>query len=589
MELLYIYIWNDKRNIKGCEYNLSPNYRFSFQPDTKTFYMEERTSLPNNWFGKNIHNVTAIVGKNGAGKTNLIDCIIKALCGQGGGVIFFKYNNLIYTNIPEQLDIYKFSFNVVRLKRGGSPLNSESTNNIKETLVTFYSPTIDRSLSNKHSHYSKFRDLSNSYILRQQLSRLTEAPEYVHMSDVDIMQTNDIFRLLLFFIYSHEYKHSVFESIKLPEYFELKLLYYSDSEPQHPTYKVLNNNVPTEKFKARLKKFILTQIFLLERNYPESWDNKTTFEEVLLSLNNGENYRPNIFDTLCQLYDSGNIIYKEELMELRKGYYEFKCKIRIGAINQEFINALYCYYNFIPMAPYASFGAMESNVSNAQVVINYGMSSGERAIYTFFSRLIGEIFGKQGEIHHAAINKIIHDNKYDGKTIIILLDEPDLQLHPEWQQKFIDMLLHLLWLYFPKVNFQIIITTHSPILLSDIPKSNVIFINKNFDGSSRVCNEVDFNETFAANIHSLYNNSFFLDGIPIGSFAKRKIGELYDRINNGVLSDNIIEDIYRIGEPIIRGVLLKLYDEKRKSSKKSERIKMLQKELSKLEKETNND
>ena len=589
MELLYIYIWNDKRNIKGCEYNLSPNYRFSFQPDTKTFYMEERTSLPNNWFGKNIHNVTAIVGKNGAGKTNLIDCIIKALCGQGGGVIFFKYNNLIYTNIPEQLDIYKFSFNVVRIKRGGSPLNQESTNNIKETLVTFYSPTIDRGLSNKHSHYSRFRDLSNSFFLRQPLSRLTNAPEYAHISEVDIMQTNDIFRLLLFFIYSNEYKYSVFESIKLPEYFELKLLYYSDSEPQHPTYKVLSSDVPTEKFKARLKKFILTQIFLLERNYPESWDNETTFEEVLLSLNNGENYRPNIFDTLCQLYDSGDIIYKEELTGLRKGYYEFKCKIRIGAISQEFINALYCYYNFIPMAPYASFGTMESNISNAQVVINYGMSSGERALYTFFSRLIGEIFGKQGEIHHAAINKIIHDNKYDGKTIIILLDEPDLQLHPEWQQKFIDMLLHLLWLYFPKVNFQIIITTHSPILLSDIPKSNVIFIDKNFDGSSRVCNEVDFNETFAANIHSLYNNSFFLDGIPIGCFAKRKVEELYDKINNDVLSDNIIEDIYRIGEPIIRGVLLKLYDEKRKSSKKSERIKMLKKELSKLEEEANND
>ena len=388
MELLYIYIWNDKRNIKGCEYNLSPNYRFSFQPDTKTFYMEERTSLPNNWFGKNIHNVTAIVGKNGAGKTNLIDCIIKALCGQGGGVIFFKYNNLIYTNIPEQLDIYKFSFNVVRIKRGGSPLNQESTNNIKETLVTFYSPTIDRGLSNKHSHYSRFRDLSNSFFLRQPLSRLTNVPEYAHISEVDIMQTNDIFRLLLFFIYSNEYKYSVFESIKLPEYFELKLLYYSDSEPQHPTYKVLSSDVPTEKFKARLKKFILTQIFLLERNHPESWDNETTFEEVLLSLNNGENYRPNIFDTLCQLYDSGDIIYKEELTGLRKGYYEFKCKIRIGAISQEFINALYCYYNFIPMAPYASFGTMESNISNAQVVINYGMSSGERALYTFFSRLI---------------------------------------------------------------------------------------------------------------------------------------------------------------------------------------------------------
>ena len=589
MELLYIYIWSDKRNIKECEYNFSPNYKFSYQPDTKTFYMEERKSLPYNWFGENIHNITAIVGKNGAGKTNLIECIIKALCGQGGGVIFFKHNHKIYTNIPEHLDIYKFSFGVVRLKRGGSPLNPENTKNFNDTFVTFYSPIIDRSLSNKYSHYSRFRDLSNSYILRQPLSRLTNAPEYAHISEVDIMQTNDIFRLLLFFIYSHEYKHSVFESIKLPEYFELKLLYYSDLEPQHPTYKALSNDVPTEKFKARLKKFILTQIFLLEKNYPESWDNETTFEEVLLFLNNGEDYRPNIFDSLCQLYDSGDIIYKEELKGLRKGYHEFKCHIRIGAITQEFINALYCYYNFIPMAPYASFGTMETNVSNAQVVINYGISSGERALYTFFSRLIGEIFGKQGEIHHAAINKIIHDNKYDVKTIIILLDEPDLQLHPEWQQKFIDMLLHLLWLYFPKVNFQIIITTHSPILLSDIPKSNVIFIDKNPDGSSTVCDEVNLKETFAANIHSLYNNSFFLEGIPIGHFAKRKVGELYDRINNGVLSDNIIEDIYRIGEPIIRGVLLKLYDEKRKSSKKSERIKMLQKELSKLEEEANND
>ena len=590
MELLYIYIKDDCHNIKECEYNFSPNYRFSLNRDTKTFYMEERNSLPYNWFGENIHNVTAIVGKNGAGKTNLIDCVIKALCGQGGGFIFYKHNNLIYSNIPKQVQDYNFAFSVERFDRFGTPLNSEFKEHINDTFVAFYSPTIDRSLSNKHSHYSKFRDLSNSYILRQPLNRLTQTPEYAHISDVDIMQTNDIFRLLLFFVYSHEYKHSVFESIKLPKYFELKLLYYSDSEPQHPTYKVLRNDVPSEKFKARLKKFILTQIFLLERNYPESWDNETTFEEVLLFLNNGESYRPNIFDTLCRLYDSGDIKYKEEKMiGLRKGYYEFKCNIRIEAVTQEFINALYCYYNFMPMVPFASFGTVESNVSNAQVVINYGISSGERAIYTFFTRLIGDIFGKQGEIHHAAINKIVHDNKYDGKTIIILLDEPDLQLHPEWQQKFIDILLHLLWLYFPKVYFQIITTTHSPILLSDIPKSNVIFIDKTPDGSSTVCDEVNLNETFAANIHSLYNNSFFLDGIPIGHFAKRKIGELYDRINNGVLSDNTIEDIYRIGEPIIRGVLLKLYDEKRKSSKKSERIKMLKKELSKLEEEANND
>jgi hypothetical protein len=51
--------------------------------------MEECDSLYNGWFGENIVNITAIVGKNGAGKTNLLDCIIKALCGQGGGYVFY--------------------------------------------------------------------------------------------------------------------------------------------------------------------------------------------------------------------------------------------------------------------------------------------------------------------------------------------------------------------------------------------------------------------------------------------------------------------------------------------------------------------
>ena len=138
-----------------------------------------------------------------------------------------------------------------RFDRFGSPLNSEFKEHVNDTFVVFYSPTIDRSLSNKHSHYSKFRDLSISYILRQPLSRLTQTPEYAQISDVDIMQTNDIFRLLLFFIYSHEYKHSVFESIKLPEYFELKLLYYSDQEPQLPIYKALNKGMSAKRFKNR--------------------------------------------------------------------------------------------------------------------------------------------------------------------------------------------------------------------------------------------------------------------------------------------------------------------------------------------------
>lgn len=579
MELLYIYIKDDKRNIKGCEYNFSPNYRFSYQSKTKTFYMERCNSLYNGWFGQNITNITAIVGKNGSGKTNLLDCIIKSLCGQGGGFIFYKHEGRIYTNIPKQLSDYKFSFEVTQFNRFGSPLNSESDECISDTFVTYYSPTIDRNLSNRSSHYSKFKDISNSYILRQQLSRLADEPEYARMAEVDIMQTNDLFGLLLLFIYSHEQEqNTIFESIKLPEYFGLHLLYFSGEKPQHPTFKTLTQNLANRGFKNKLKKFLLTQIFLSKLDFPKEWNNETTFEEIQKS------YGLNLFDTLCQLFDSGNINYNEpRFTGLRRGYYEFKCDIRINAINQEFINALYSYYNSIPMAHYASFGTMDRNVSNAQVNINLGISSGERAIYTFISRLLGVIWGKQGEIYHAAINKIKHSYRFDGKTIIILLDEPDLQLHPEWQQKFIHMLLKLLHIYFPKINFQIILTTHSPILLSDIPRTNVIFINKKQDGTCEVYEGDNFKETFASNIHTLYNNSFFLDGIPVGEFAKQKIELLHMRIEYGINDDYIIDDIYRIGEPIIRNVLLQEYDNKRRTLPSEKRIALLKEELKRLE------
>ena len=155
MELLYIYIWDDKRNIKECEYNFSPNYKFSYRPQLKTFDMEKCDSLYSGWFGQNIVNITAVVGKNGSGKTNLLDCIIKALCGQGGGFIFYKHNDRIYSNIPKQLSDYKFTFEVIQFERFGSPLNSYFKEHINDAFVIFYSPSIDRNLSNRNSHYSR--------------------------------------------------------------------------------------------------------------------------------------------------------------------------------------------------------------------------------------------------------------------------------------------------------------------------------------------------------------------------------------------------------------------------------------------------
>lgn len=581
MELLYIYIWDDKRNIKGCEFNFSSNYKFSYNPETKTFSMVTYKGLPYRWFGDNIINMSAIVGKNGTGKTNLLDCIVRALCGQGGGYIFYKHNNKIYSNISRTHDCFHFDFEVNQFDRGGWPLNSEFEEHISNCAVAYYSTTIDRSISKNNSHYYKFSDISNSYLLRLPIGDIASTPQYSHLSEVDVMQTIDIFRLLLLLIYSQKEKQLEIGCITLPSSIEVKFIVYSDQVSTHPTYKALSKGL-TYSFIDRLKYYILSHVFSIY-TIPENWNDKTTFEEVLRFLTNNGSSNSNIFDSFLELYKNGAIKYDEPKQRgIRRGYHDFTFYLSLSGITQKVLNSLYSYYNPLPIAPYASYGTLDNKVANGFISLNLGVSTGERTLFTLLSRILGFIFAKQGEIHRLMDFKILNRHDFDGKTIILILDEPDAQLHPEWQQKFVDILLSFLNQYFPKVNFQIIFTTHSPILLSDIPQSNIILLEKGPNGRCQVIKKQNYKETFAANIHSLYNDSFFLDGIPIGHFAKKKIQYIYDMIDHGHLSPQLLDDIYRVGEPIIRATLLRAYDNKRDAQKVITRIQLLQAELNKL-------
>ena len=59
---------------------------------------------------------------------------------------------------------------------------------------------------------------------------------------------------------------------------------------------------------------------------------------------------------------------------------------------------------------------------------------------------------------------------------IILIDEPELSLHPKWQQRIVDV--------YRKIgkNNQIIIATHSPHILGSVKKENIMLLDKNDDG-----------------------------------------------------------------------------------------------------------
>lgn len=81
-------------------------------------------------------------------------------------------------------------------------------------------------------------------------------------------------------------------------------------------------------------------------------------------------------------------------------------------------------------------------------------------------------------------------------------------------------------------------------------------------------------DTFAANIYTLFSDSFFLNQGLIGEFAKNKINEVIDTLqymNDRQLDlrqqEKIKSIIEIIGEPIIKRKLLEMYyDEKRQDS-----------------------
>ena len=127
------------------------------------------------------------------------------------------------------------------------------------------------------------------------------------------------------------------------------------------------------------------------------------------------------------------------------------------------------------------------------------LSHGEKTIYSFVVNLVN----------------------YNKEEFLFILDEPDNTLHPDWQKKFLNELIEIINKLGKKAH--IIITTHSPFLLSDLPKENVIFLEKNEKGNCKNSTKETKIETFGANIHTLLAHGFFMKDGLMGEFAKDKI------------------------------------------------------------------
>lgn len=166
-----------------------------------------------------------------------------------------------------------------------------------------------------------------------------------------------------------------------------------------------------------------------------------------------------------------------------------------------------------------------------------------------------------------------------GKNIekeIVFFDEAETTLHPEWQRKFISLIvssfnkLRSLNLIPAKKTFQLIFITHSPFLISDLPTQNIIFLDRDENGMCKVVDGLkEKKQTFGANIHTLLSDAFFMEDGLIGEFAQGWINEVIQYVENGKETERIKNDekarqiIDLIGEPIVKNMLQKRLDSRR--------------------------
>lgn len=342
-----------------------------------------------------------------------------------------------------------------------------------------------------------------------------------------------------------------------------------------------NNNFSHETiFKIEIAKRLL--IMLLNYYINKSKENPRIYSEIKLAIKSIK-LKNEIWQFIKKLFEKIQVIqatFKETSTGTKK-YLDFMYWIdqylaQIGDFRDVFqLNSF-----IIP-----TFKDIEKNVGIQEFFYQYhktvgmedylnfswGLSTGENTLISLFSRLFS-ITEKLPEGYYL---------KGDGSTFkkyfkkaIILIDEADLTFHPEWQQKYIKSILEFLEDIYQECKIQIIITTHSPIILSDIPKYNVIFLKKYRDeviDSDQII--VDDNskhyETFGANISTLFYDSFFMKKGSIGEFAKETINYVIKRvkpINGKVPSLDVLDEnrlrkiIYIIGDEVLKNKLNEMLD-----------------------------
>ncbi|WP_135547967.1 AAA family ATPase [Paenibacillus cymbidii] len=574
MELIYAHI-GKFRNFRNQSLSFTNRYLIDFDHRTGFLEIEERRNRFNLFQHEDkLTGLSVIVGKNGAGKSNILDLLHQSIYRESENQSYFllyhlRDNLFLAEGVNTSLFKAKFSeypfqnntFTVrieIRNKLPVSiiPIDSDDQDDetgvlaeTKKTVILQYKRELDfnnrflqparkeRNLmeldkwDNPINLFNRSRlsgGVSNQFRAMHQFFRELGQTEYfgadarpevmLHLSEITQTEAERTFVAPSIQAIDKKTKRKL--SIK--QQFILQMLYLLNvcyafefiDNTEEDWEKVLveeYTNIPVDKsgdvfgdytrYYLKLYRKLVEQIVILLRSYPDSRSDHDDLKRYFVDSDFGTIFG----DYLEFIYGSLNAIPDY--------FFHSECEMYLFSKSSKTIEqdrdghghiaSLCAILDQFEATPCLWMGNLSIQVKN--------LSEGEKKIIDFISRFYW----------------VNEDRQYSG--IILLLDEPDQSLHPEWSRRFLHDLLKLLhsleWLE----HYQIILTTHSPFMLSDVSKEHIIALESGEGGISRV---VDLrNPTFANHIHTILSQDFFMSS-TVGEYAKQKVNETIAFLNH---------------------------------------------------------
>lgn len=543
-----------------------------------------------------IANITAFVGMNGSGKTRMCRILANLVSGVTTEADWIVVVRVTHGSAKPKFEAFSSIKNgaSVRLESQRSDLllkeGVEHVDLVSRKAI-YYSPVVD--FSNMGASGSKhwYEDISSNYLLRDDWSK--RQASFAHANDIepaDLARSRDLEMHLA--LLDNAVGREVLSTIPgfhdgIPKYLISTILSKSSDLIESGPVKelmqlareeeeMLKQRVRGNESPSLLESQFYQEMFPIHfgrsllRNFLFHVNNGTSsggFGAFTIGVSKGSAFIDQLirFFRAQSFISSANIIraiktsvsarHQTEFIFPAKGFYSYAVPSAVlkelFKLHQEILGELF------------SKNKLIENYSERQGFLTFdylwSLSSGEKAYLDLYARLFS--------VREKFITSLQQGKKWPDQLYVIL-DEADLGFHPAWQQNLVKQMVMALPRMFTEViggpmpRIHVIIATHSPVTLSDIPHYCVV----PFVTQEQVDAKVFMPEwTFGANIHELYRSSFFLSKHFMGEFAHDKIQAVLDDLNKegDVGSQRAVEMksiIDLIGEPVIRSQLRRKYD-----------------------------